>query len=639
MRESSHSDHVTWPSGAKVLAAMMKASISWREFKMDKRCAMKQKISLDNRPSGTTRYCGYSSARHVTLVYFVLFLLCAQCFLCTAEQQENGDVSKPDKSPDHSVLPPPVSDGNQNTGALWDNSGGQSNASTTNSTNNATQGEDPNAQSLKTLAYWMNAVFTNIVVILGTVGNALTIVILTNRVMRSSTNVYLSALAVWDIVVLVCTLLLIGIEAIPEAVSYRNYVYAYVVAWIYPLALVAQTATIWLTVSFTVERYIAVCHPLKAARMCTIRRAKIVILGMSLGSGLYNVPRWFEYRPVEFLDPGLNQTIMIVNPTEFVQNPWYTQIYFSWLYVPIMCIIPLTTLSVLNTFLVLAVRRSQKQRKDMNVRQCRENNVTIMLASVVVVFILCQVPALVYNLAYAINREYVEERSFGYRVLSIIRNFLVTFNSAINFILYCALGQKFRRIFLQTFCKILGHDAYMPMSGIHQSQFVAGGAGGPGTHGGHAQYHHKGARQYYANNHAMLLVRKQGGASSTDGHSSTTTNTTLTNTTHSTAGTNSSHDALLDDGSGGQNEAREMRTYTAARAQKPRVPLAESTGIPVTSSGYACASGGDSDTEAYDVALEQLLTSSQKSDAALTSPYLPQNRPKLFGIKNSVPVN
>ena len=579
--------------------------------------------SAESRKSGGNN-CKSSGKMTVIHMYWcVFFILTYLLGESDAVQQDSGELYKVDNPvSDHSVVPP-VNNNKNNMELQFDkagfplaNEGNQSdwpNASET--TTSTAKTENPNDVTVRALEFGINAVLTNIVVMLGTIGNSLTIIILTRRAMRSSTNIYLSALAVWDIVVLNCTALLIGLPAIPEFMVYRYYVHPYVISYVYPIALIAQTATIWLTVSFTVERYIAVCHPLKAARMCTIKRAKIVIYGVSIGATLYNIPRWFEYTAVKFVNPDLgNQTITLVSQTSFVQNPWYTQIYFSWLYVPIMCIIPLATLSILNTCLVMAVRRSQKQRKDMNVRQSRENNVTIMLASVVVVFIMCQVPALVYNLAYAIDREYVEQRSFGYRVLSVMRNFLVAFNSAINFLLYCALGQKFRRIFLHTFCKKCINDTYMPMSGIHQhtSQFQVNS-------------HHQGARQYYANNHAMM-VRNRG---LTDGH------TTSSSTTQTTLGTNSFQEStLIDPGTSPRHhpvEAREVRTYTAPRNNKKRVTSPGHVG-PMTSSVV------DSDTEGYDVALEHLLTSSEKSDASLTGAFNQQPRNKLYGIKNTVTV-
>ena len=64
-----------------------------------------------------------------------------------------------------------------------------------------------------------------------------------------------------------------------------------------------------------------------------------------------------------------------------------------------------------------------------------------------------QVPALAYNVAYAVNSSYVRT-SPGYVVLSHVRNLLVNVNSAVNFSLYCAVGQKFRRVFLETFAHL-----------------------------------------------------------------------------------------------------------------------------------------------------------------------------------------
>ena len=448
--------------------------------------------------------------------------------------------------------------------------------------------------------YYINGFATNVIVLLGLVGNILTIVILSQRAMRSSTNIYLSALAWWDTIVLLGTALLIGLPTAWPA--YKRFVYAFVVSYLYPVALIAQTATIWLTVSFTVERYIAVCHPLKAASMCTIWRAKVVIAGVSLGSTFYNIPRWFDYRPMWITDSATNVTHVVPSPTTFSVNPIYVQVYFSWLYVPIMCIIPLVGLSVLNLFLVLAVRRSQKQRKDMNVKQSRENNVTIMLVSVVLVFIICQVPALVYNLAYAIDRKYVMS-NFAYNVLSTLRNFLVTFNSAINFLLYCALGQKFRRIFLHTFCRKCVKENYMPMSGVYQHTTLVAM---PSTR-----------RQY---NNRMMSARTKTSMDAIN-HSSSTNQTT---------GTSSQESSLMSPTSmspGRGKSDRQVHTYAAPKMNMNMGICSHSSsgggggGVNGNDRGHNSSVKStatktthlDSDEDPnYDVALESLLPESER---------------------------
>lgn len=305
-------------------------------------------------------------------------------------------------------------------------------------------------ETIARLDYYMMGVCTITISLLGLVGNMLTIIVLTRRTMRSSTNCYLTALAIWDSIVLVGTLLLMSLPSIWPL--FRDFIFAYIIAYMYPLALIAQTATIWLTVSFTVERFIAVRYPLKAASMCTINRARIVIVIVSVYSILFNICRWFEYNIDYKYDASENLIQIASNATDLGSNEMYLRIYFFYFYLPFMCVIPMVALLVINTFLIYAVKKSRLQRKDMNVRQSRENNVTIMLVSVVIVFIFCQVPALIYNMAYAFNRESILMH-FSWQILSILRNFLVNVNSSVNFILYCAFGQKFRKIFMRTFCR------------------------------------------------------------------------------------------------------------------------------------------------------------------------------------------
>lgn len=312
------------------------------------------------------------------------------------------------------------------------------------------------------LEYYLNGVVAICVIFLGLFANFLTVVVLTRKTMHSSTNCFLTGLALWDMMVLLCTLFLMTL--VHFSTAYEQMVHPYIVVYIYPFALVAQTSTVWITVSFTVERYIAVCHPLKAASMCSINRTRIVIVCVSIVSFIYNITRWFEYELTETIRENSNETVIHFKPTEFGSNTLYNKVYYSYFYPIIMFVIPLSSLAIINTCLIHAVKKSQQQQKDMNVRQSRENNVTIMLVSVVIVFMMCQVPAAVYNVAYAIDYQAVKH-GFGWLLLSTIRNFLVVLNSAINFLLYCAFGQKFRRVFMRTFCYcFLGENDFNSMT-------------------------------------------------------------------------------------------------------------------------------------------------------------------------------
>ena len=125
------------------------------------------------------------------------------------------------------------------------------------------------------------------------------------------------------------------------------------------------------------------------AAMSTV--ARLVVVVVCVISVLYNIPRWFEYRPHVQISADTNSTTVVAARTLLATDPMHVRVYYSWLYLPVMCIVPLVALLTFNTSLVLAVRRSRTDRKRMNVHQCRENNVTLMLVSVVAVFVVCQV--------------------------------------------------------------------------------------------------------------------------------------------------------------------------------------------------------------------------------------------------------
>lgn len=87
--------------------------------------------------------------------------------------------------------------------------------------------------------FWIQRVMQPLVVLIGVLGNAITIVVLTRRRMTSSTNTYLTALAVTDLVYLVCMYAL-SFENHPD-VKTANYLW-YWQHWKYFLWIVDCTS-------------------------------------------------------------------------------------------------------------------------------------------------------------------------------------------------------------------------------------------------------------------------------------------------------------------------------------------------------------------------------------------------------------
>lgn len=303
--------------------------------------------------------------------------------------------------------------------------------------------EDPHAVS--TFEFVTNGILLTSTACLGIVGNVVSIVVLSRPQMHSSINCCLIGLASFDTVVLLVGILMCGLKALPHNNDYLRTYYPHIMPVFYPLGLIAQTGSVWITVSVTIERFIAVCHPLRAKSLCTYRRARAYILLISLFAFCYNLPRFWELEKVTVFDPFTNASEVRVVPSELRTNDTYITVYLLWMYLFVMYFVPFLTLAVLNGLIWRQVREANRERQRLSRLQKKEISLAIMLLVVVVVFFICNILALVVSILEACQ-VYVD-------ALTNTGNFLVTVNSSVNFIIYCIFGQKFRRILIRMFCR------------------------------------------------------------------------------------------------------------------------------------------------------------------------------------------
>ncbi|PRD17700.1 UNVERIFIED_CONTAM: FMRFamide receptor [Trichonephila clavipes] len=144
------------------------------------------------------------------------------------------------------------------------------------------------------------------------------------------------------------------------------------------------------------------------------------------------------------MDPLTNSSVYIAKPSEFRMNKLYYKVYYIWLYLFVMYFIPFLTLAVLNISIWRAVQHANKDRQRLTRREEKEIGLAMMLICVVSIFFVCNILALLINIL----------ELFDLFVPALVRvsNLLVTFNSSINFVIYCIFGQKFKKMFLYMFC-------------------------------------------------------------------------------------------------------------------------------------------------------------------------------------------
>uniref|UniRef100_A0A2S2NHQ1 FMRFamide receptor n=1 Tax=Schizaphis graminum TaxID=13262 RepID=A0A2S2NHQ1_SCHGA len=195
-------------------------------------------------------------------------------------------------------------------------------------------------------------VLLNVIGVFGILGNVISMVILSRPQMKSSINYLLIGLARCDTVLIITSMLLFGLPVVYPATGHLfNYyfkVYPLIAPVVYPIAMISQTVSVYLTLTVTLERFVAVCHPLRARSLCTYGRARAYVVATIAFAVLYNVTRFLEVTVQKCMHTGSNQYVYQVYPSDLRNDRDYISIYIHWMYLLIMYFIPFGSLAVLN---------------------------------------------------------------------------------------------------------------------------------------------------------------------------------------------------------------------------------------------------------------------------------------------------
>lgn len=279
-----------------------------------------------------------------------------------------------------------------------------------------------------------------IVAVFGIIGNVLSYWVFAKSSAISSIKILLAAQAVMDIVLLFIATPLFATIGMSYYSTDPNIglVINILVVYVYPVAMIAQSATVWMTVVITCERYLAVCKPFKAMIVCTTQNAKrclIVVVFAAIG---YNICRFWEYR----LSPHyeLEQFLRI--------DSLYLEIYYNWMYFWTIFFVPLLVLIVLNGLIIRTIYVTRRQTHlHSNRQQHREYQTSIMMIVITISFLFCNVLAfllkLLENICFNGTSPTVCEEPYYFFLID-FNNLLVEINSSIPFLVYMSFSRCFR---------------------------------------------------------------------------------------------------------------------------------------------------------------------------------------------------
>ncbi|XP_034049648.1 probable G-protein coupled receptor 142 [Thalassophryne amazonica] len=285
-------------------------------------------------------------------------------------------------------------------------------------------------QKSKCVLGFFPVIYYSILLCVGVPVNILTAVALSRLAYRTKKALYYYLLAVTGSDIL-SQLFIIFVGFLLETAVFHRDVPAVLLHSVSAAEFAANHASIWSTVPLTVDRYVALCHPLlhrKISYPARTRKIIAVVLTLSLASGVpffWWSDMWRNSHPPTSLDSVLIWTHVII-------------IYF----------LPCSIFLVLNSLIIHTLRVRQRpqyvteQHGSKSAPRRRLVKTTAMLLAITSIFSVLWGPrtiVVVYHL-------YVSSVHSDWRIHLAydLSNMLAMLNTAVNFFLYCFVSKPFR---------------------------------------------------------------------------------------------------------------------------------------------------------------------------------------------------
>ncbi|TWW69983.1 putative G-protein coupled receptor 139 G(q)-coupled orphan receptor GPRg1 G-protein-coupled receptor PGR3, partial [Takifugu flavidus] len=273
---------------------------------------------------------------------------------------------------------------------------------------------------------------------LGLPANILTVIILSQLVMRrqkSSYN-YLLALAAADILVL---LLIVFVDFILEDFILATPLPPSLNSAVQVLEFSSIHTSIWITVPLTIDRYIAVCHPLRYHTVSYPARTRKVIFVVYIGCLLSAAP-YYWWPELWHSLPGTGEG---GGGAGGGNRRTVAQQILVWAHCITVYFLPCTVFFSLNAVIVHKLRR--RRSCCFRLRGYSTGKTTAILLAITSIFAVLWAPRTLMILYHFYSPPPASQGAGRLlHILTDLANMLALLNTGVNFFLYCFISKRFR---------------------------------------------------------------------------------------------------------------------------------------------------------------------------------------------------
>ncbi len=315
------------------------------------------------------------------------------------------------------------------------------------------------------VSFLLIGIFMTPICCLGAVGNILSFIVFSTA-HPHPTILLLKMLTISDTCYILTNLLTRGIGEFSE--MYNCKVGGYISKYIFPVwGAVAVKMTSWITCLITFFRYYVVCHPFSVYKLPGLKGTRWILFTMIVVGLAMEIPRYFEITYENHFDANLNTTCFDGEHTELYKNQWYQLFYRNIFVLGTSMIIPMFWCTILTIRLVVTIIKNISIRSHLSVktqmfkhRNEHESHITRVAVIVIVIYIVCQLPAVTYAIMRISMDDYEECQTYHY--VTYVGELMLVVNSSINFIVYVSTTPSFRE---KLMCFSKGGVSHMSMRG------------------------------------------------------------------------------------------------------------------------------------------------------------------------------
>ncbi|XP_018567307.1 uncharacterized protein LOC108907939 [Anoplophora glabripennis] len=286
------------------------------------------------------------------------------------------------------------------------------------------------------------SIITPTICLFGIFGNTLSLMVLKRRELMGSVYTYLAVLAASDL--LMSFMLFFG--GLSRGVLYYRGWATYDALVGLPLGGAINTLSVIATVAVTIDRVLYLWNPVQCTKpkFCNRIVARKIMAAAVLLSILLNLPYCFIFT---WSDEGVLVT------TYFFDSVFYTA--FNWFMLTFFSIMPGIVLIFGNGFLIMSLKKARKITVKCNGKRKDHTNLTITLISIIVLFLVSEVPATLVSRTNAVpilfSGNHEKARSTTLEIVRQVCTLLGAVNVTVNFLFYYLFCPAFVKALIKTF--------------------------------------------------------------------------------------------------------------------------------------------------------------------------------------------